>query len=88
MFVPMGPINNIPTMVQIMAWCWPDDKPLSEPMVIGLLTIICITRPQWVNGDDLTKNLTFNPETTGLFFFQNIIKFFNVSTNEIFLYEG
>ena len=33
-FVPKGPINNIPTLVQIMAWCRPGDKPLSEPMVI------------------------------------------------------
>ena len=26
------PINNIPAMVQIMAWRRPGDKPLSEPM--------------------------------------------------------
>ena len=32
-FVPKGPINNIPAMVQIMAWCRTGDKPLSEPMV-------------------------------------------------------
>ena len=32
-FVPMGPINNIPALVEIMAWRWPGDKPLSEPMV-------------------------------------------------------
>ena len=30
-FVPKGPINNIPTLVQIMAWRRPGDKPLSEP---------------------------------------------------------
>ena len=36
--------------VQIMAWCRPGDKPLSEPMMIILLTHICIIRPQWVNG--------------------------------------
>ena len=28
--VHMGPINNIPSLVQIMAWCRPGDKPLSE----------------------------------------------------------
>ena len=33
MFVPKGPINNIPTLVQIMAWRRPGDKPLSEPMM-------------------------------------------------------
>ena len=32
-FVPRGPINNIPTLVQIMAWRRPGDKPLFEPMV-------------------------------------------------------
>ena len=33
-FVPTGPINNIPALVQIMAWRRPGDKPLSEPMVV------------------------------------------------------
>ena len=48
-FVPRGPINNIPAMAQIMAWCWPGDKPLSEQMMVSLLMYICVTRPQWVN---------------------------------------
>ena len=47
-FVPRDRINNIPSLVQIMAWHWPGDKPLSEPMVVSLLTHICVTRPQWV----------------------------------------
>ena len=47
-FVPRGPINNIPALVQIMVWRRPGDKPLSEPMMIRLLTHICVTRPQWV----------------------------------------
>ena len=38
-FVPKGPINNIPS-----------DKLLSEPMMISLLTHICLNRPQWVNS--------------------------------------
>ena len=33
-FVPKGPINNIPALVQIMAWRRPGDKPLSEPMLV------------------------------------------------------
>ena len=45
-FVPKGPINNIPALVQIMAWRRPGDKPLSEPMLIFVLTHICVTRPQ------------------------------------------
>ena len=36
-FVPEGPINNIPALVQIMA-----------PMMVCLPTHICVTRPQWV----------------------------------------
>ena len=31
-----------------MAWHRPGDKPLSEPMVLQLLMLICITRPWWV----------------------------------------
>ena len=47
-FVPKGPINNIPAMVQIMAWRRLGDKPLSEAMMVNLLTHICVTRSQWV----------------------------------------
>ena len=32
-----------------MAWRRSGDKPLSEPIVVILLTHICVTRPQWVN---------------------------------------
>ena len=49
-FVPEGQINNIPALVQIMAWRRPGDKPLSEPMMVSLLTHICVTRPQGVNS--------------------------------------
>ena len=48
-FVPRGPINNSPALVQIMAWRRPGDKPLSEPMLVFVPTHICVTRPQWVN---------------------------------------
>ena len=47
-FVPRCPINNIPALVEIMAWCRPGDKPLYEPMMVSLPTHICATRPQWV----------------------------------------
>ena len=39
-FVPKGPINNIPALVQIMAWRRPGAKPLSEPVTVSLLTHI------------------------------------------------
>ena len=48
-FVPKSPINNIPVLVQIMAWRRPGDKPLSEIMMVSLSTYICVTRPQWVH---------------------------------------
>ena len=48
-FVPKGPINTFPALVQIMAWHRAGYKPLSEPMMVSLLTHLCVTRPQWVN---------------------------------------
>ena len=56
-FVPKGPINNIPALVQMMAWRRPGDKPLSEPMIVSLRTHICVTRPQWVK----TYHMHFTP---------------------------
>ena len=57
-FVPKGPINNIPAMVEIMAWRRPGDKPLSEPMVVTLPTHICVARPQWVKRSNRTLDLS------------------------------
>ena len=54
-FVPKGLINNIPPLVQIMAWRRPGDKPLSEPMMVNLLTHICVTQPQWVNSKQIPR---------------------------------
>ena len=60
-FVPKIRINNIPALVQIMAWRRPGDKSLSEPMMVRLPTHICVPRSQWVKQlrhlcplDDLT----------------------------------
>ena len=47
-FVPKGTINNIPELVQIMAWRRSGNKPLFETMMVILPTYICVTRPQWV----------------------------------------
>ena len=46
-FVCNGPINNIPSLVQIMALYGPGDKPLSEPKVVRLPAHI------WVTAKDL-----------------------------------
>ena len=58
-FVPKGLINNIPAFVQIMAWCRPGGKPLSETMMDSLLLYICIARTQWVK-----ISLKFAPQST------------------------
>ena len=55
-FVPEGPMNYIPALVQIMAWCWLDDKPSSESMLVNLLMHICATWPQWVNNCSVRIN--------------------------------
>ena len=47
-FVRRDSINKILASVQIMAWRRPGDKPLSGPMMVDLLTHICVTWPQWV----------------------------------------
>ena len=63
-FVPNGPINNIPALVQIMAWRRPGDKPLSETMMVSLPTHICVARPQWdnpaPNGAKLSSGMVLN----------------------------
>ena len=61
-FVPKGPINNIPALIQIMAWHRPGDKPLSKPMMVSLLMHICVTWPQWV------KNVSIQGSTSPTFF--------------------
>ena len=48
--VPRDPINTIPPLVQIMAWCRPGDKPLSEPMMCSLLTHIWANRHRRVDN--------------------------------------
>ena len=58
-FVPKGPINNIPALVQIMAWCRPGDKPLYEPMMVRLPMHICVTRPQWVNNSLILPYISY-----------------------------
>ena len=49
-FVPKDRINNNLALGLIMAWYRPGDKPLSEPVIVRLPTLICDTRPQWVKS--------------------------------------
>ena len=59
-FIPKCQIYNIPTLVQIMAWCRPGNKPLSEPMMTILLMHICVIRPQWAKQWELNIALWFS----------------------------
>ena len=43
-FVPRGPINNIPALVQIMAWRQPGDKPLSDDSLLTHINQIMFGR--------------------------------------------
>ena len=61
-FIPKGPINNIAALVEMMAWHRPGDKPLSEPVIIILLTHICVYRSQSVN--------TLRPSEPGQYWFR------------------
>ena len=56
-FVAKVRINNIPALVEIMAWRRSGDKPLSEPMLVRLLTHICVNRPQWVKMAKIVKDI-------------------------------
>ena len=67
-FVPKGSINNIPALVQIMAWRRRGNKPLSEAMMVNLPMHICVSRPQWVKGLRPTQNvLHFKDDISNIF---------------------
>ena len=51
-FVPRGAINNIPALVQMMAWRLPGDKPLSEPMLVRLHINASLGLSELVNLDN------------------------------------
>ena len=45
-FVPKGPVNNVPALLQIMFRQQPGDKPLNEAMVVRFPMYIFVTRPR------------------------------------------
>ena len=65
-FVPKGQINNITTLVQMMAWCRQGNKLSSESVMVSLLTHICITQPQWLNTSLSKPPLNFNDDLAKL----------------------
>ena len=58
-FITKCQINIIPALVQILAWRRPGVKPLYEPMMIIILTHMCVTRPQWVNNVTKCRTVPF-----------------------------
>ena len=73
-FVPKFRIYNIPAMVQIMAWCRPGDKPLSEPMVVRLLTHTCVNRLQQSQGIAYNNLLEVSDESCWMITEKKVIK--------------
>ena len=70
-FVSRGPINDIPALFQMMTWHWPSDKPLSEPMMINLLTHICVTHPQWINAVKVNSSTILSTKFGILYLYQS-----------------
>ena len=87
-FVPEGPINNILASVWLIAWRCPDNKPLYEPMIVSLLTHICVARPQWVKLEFNTV-VQLSPVTAvRLEFTDSCIFIWNTSTHCGLYYPG
>ena len=91
-FVPKGPINNNPALVQVMAWRRPGDKPLSEPMMVRLPThTMYMCHSASMNYSHLVYNKYFgcvkwlrHVETSQYF---GVIMFCAIDTKEISLYD-
>ena len=71
---------TIPALVQIMTWRRTGDKPLSEPMLIILLTHICVTRPRVVSypfpDSNIYSSLGYST------FYSQIIRFHRLCNNK------
>ena len=56
-FVPKAPIDNIPALIQIMAWCRSGDKPLSESMLTQFTICPALVGP-WLEAKRLRNPLS------------------------------
>ena len=83
-FVPKGPTNDIPALVQIMDWCRPGDKPLSEAIMVSLLRHTCATRPQWGKSSEFqyTTNDNQQEKEALIYWFLLTFKLIKWDTNE------
>ena len=53
--VPKNPIHNVTALMQEVTWCRPDDRPLSEPMMV--VDYLCIYASLGLN--ELTSQLIY-----------------------------
>ena len=58
-FIPNGPINNIPALVQWMAWRRPGDKSLFEPMMVSLWWMYTSLGLDELTHDGLVKSYMY-----------------------------
>ena len=65
--------NNIPGLVQIMVWHRPGDKPLSEPVMVSLLTHKCVVRPQWVKLSNLRSTPSICSAIFAIYIFSSTV---------------
>ena len=63
-----GSINTIPALIHMMAWHRPGNKPLAEPMMVGLLAHICVTQLQRVNIQSRAFNISRDLENYKTYF--------------------
>ena len=75
--IPRDIFNNIPALVQMMAWSRPGIKPLSEPVMV-IYWHICVTRPRWL---EIWFSPVIDAEANGLRFAVNIFKFIFLGVN-------
>ena len=88
-FVLKVPINNITVLVQIMAWCWPGDKPLSKLIMVNLLTHICVSTWQ-VHKNQLFCRTIYHKWWHIHYSYCMITEYFIIQTlwNHIFIFHG
>ena len=87
-FVPKGAVNNNPSLVHMMAWCRSGDKPLSEPMMVSLLTHICVTWPQWVKDSsdaDVSDQFLINADLQVFAIWEDTKLYKNITTCPIII---
>ena len=62
-FVPKVRINNIPSLIQIMAWCRPGDKSLSETMMVAfganVLALVVVADKSHLQVETMPYELVF-----------------------------